>query len=189
MAAAANYGRANSQLPTVATRMAFAAVLGVADLDLLYDVSHNLTKLEHHDVDGVSRLLCCTARAAPAHCRLVTPELPDDLRPFGQPVSVAGSMGTASHVLARVEGGGAFHSTCHEAGRIMSRHAASPASAGGICATARRRGHRRARPLRSGLAEEAPFSYKDVDEVVATCEEAGRARRVARLRPTRVVKG
>ena len=102
---------------------------------------------------------------------------------------VPGSMGTASYVLAGVTGGGAFHSTCHGAGRTMSRHAArrkvsgrtlvAELAAGGVSV--------RSRSMRA-LAEEAPFAYKDVDEVVATCELAGLARRVARLRPLGVIK-
>jgi tRNA-splicing ligase RtcB (3'-phosphate/5'-hydroxy nucleic acid ligase) len=190
MAAAANYGRANRQLLTVATRLAFAAALGVGDLDLLYDVSHNLAKLERHDVDGESRLVCVHRKGATRALPPGHPELPADLRPYGQPVLVPGSMGTASHVLAGAAGGGAFHSTCHGAGRTMSRHAATrrvhgrelrqQLAAAGI--TVRAHSDR-------GLAEEAPFSYKDVDEVVTTCEQAGLARRVARLRPIGVVKG
>jgi tRNA-splicing ligase RtcB len=190
MAAAANYGRANRQLLTVATRQAFAAALDTAQLDLLYDVSHNLAKLEHHAIDGESRLLCVHRKGATRALPRGHPELPDDLRPFGQPVLVPGSMGTASHVLAGADVGGAFQSTCHGAGRTMSRHAA----------TRRIRGQELRRQLAAvgiavrahsdrGLAEEAPFSYKDVDAVVATCEEAGLARRVARLRPVGVVKG
>jgi tRNA-splicing ligase RtcB len=99
-------------------------------------------------------------------------------------------MGTASYVLAGVADGDAFHSACHGAGRVMSRHAATrrirgqalrdDLEAAGIAV--------RGSSMR-GLAEEAPFSYKDVDEVVATCEHAGLARRVARLRPIGVVKG
>jgi tRNA-splicing ligase RtcB len=190
MAAAANYGRANRQLLTFATRQAFAAAFGTADLDLLYDVSHNLAKLEHHLVDGASRLLCVHRKGATRALPPGHPELPDDLRPFGQPVLVPGSMGTASYVLAGVDTGGAFHSTCHGAGRAMSRHAATrrihghdvrlQLAAAGIAVRAH---------SNRGLAEEAPFSYKDVDEVVATCEQAGLARRVARLRPIGVVKG
>ncbi|MGD9702997.1 MAG: RtcB family protein [Acidimicrobiia bacterium] len=190
MAAAANFGRANRQLLTVATRDAFAATLGAGDLDLLYDVSHNLAKLEHHDIDGERRLLCVHRKGATRALPPGHPELPPELQPFGQPVFVPGSMGTASHVLVGVAGGGAFHSTCHGAGRTMSRHAA----------TRRIRGRVLRRELADagivvradsdrGLAEEAPFSYKDVDEVVATCEHAGLARRVARLRPIGVVKG
>lgn len=190
MAAAANYGRANRQLLTVATRLAFAAVLGVADLVLLYDVSHNLAKLEYHDVDGERRVLCVHREGATSALPPGPTELPAVLRPFGQPVLIPGSMGTASHVVAGVAVGGAFHSTCHGAGRTMSHHAA----------TRRIRGHELRQQLADagiavrahsdrGLAEEAPFSCKDIDEVVATCEQAGLARRVARLRPIGVVKG
>ncbi|MGZ6954884.1 MAG: RtcB family protein [Acidimicrobiia bacterium] len=190
MAAAANYGRANRQLLTVASRLALAATVGVGDLELLYDVSHNLAKLEHHDVDGMPRLVCVHRKGAARALPPGHPELSADLQAFGQPVLIPGSMGTASHVLAGVHGGGAFHSTCHGAGRTMSRHAANR----------RIRGRDLRRQLATagiavrahsdrGLAEEAPFSYKDVDEVVATCEEAGLARRVARLRPIGVVKG
>jgi tRNA-splicing ligase RtcB (3'-phosphate/5'-hydroxy nucleic acid ligase) len=190
MAAAANFGRANRQLLTAAAREAFERTVGPGGLDLLYDVSHNLAKLEVHQVDGAPVELCVhrkgATRALPPH----HPELPPALAPHGQPVLVPGSMGTASYVLVGVEGGGAFHSTCHGAGRAMSRHAAARAiggralrdqlAASGI--------EVRARSLR-GLAEEAPFAYKDVDQVVATCERAGLARRVARLKPLGVVKG
>ncbi len=190
MAAAANYGRANRQLLTVATRRAFAAALGTNELDLLYDVSHNLAKLEHHDIDGERRLVCVHRKGATRALPPGDPDLPIDLRPFGQPVLVPGSMGTASHVLVGVAAGGALHSTCHGAGRTMSRHAATrriqgrelrrQLAAAGIAVRAR---------SDRGLAEEAPFSYKDVDEVVAVCEQAGLAGRVARLRPVGVVKG
>jgi tRNA-splicing ligase RtcB len=190
MAAAANYGRANRQLLTVATRLAFATSVGDGDLDLLYDVSHNLAKLERHDVGGTSRLLCVHRKGATRALPPEHPDLPGELRPYGQPVLIPGSMGTASYVLAGVEGGGAFHSTCHGAGRTMSRHAAvrrisghqlrEQLAAAGVAVRAH---------SDKGLAEEAPFSYKDVDEVVATCEAAGLARRVARLRPIGVIKG
>jgi tRNA-splicing ligase RtcB len=105
-------------------------------------------------------------------------------------VLVPGSMGTASHVLVGTSPGDAFASTCHGAGRTMSRHAATRAIKGPVL---RRQLEDagivvRARSAR-GLAEEAPFAYKDVDEVVAVCERAGLARRVARLRPLGVVKG
>jgi tRNA-splicing ligase RtcB (3'-phosphate/5'-hydroxy nucleic acid ligase) len=190
MAAAANYGRANRQLLTEATRRAFAATTGTGKLDLLYDVSHNLAKIELHRVDGHELRLCVhrkgATRALPPH----HPDLPPDLAASGQPVLVPGSMGTASYVLAGIAGAAALYSSCHGAGRVMSRHAAL------------RRVHGRAlqHQLEStgiavrgtsarGLAEEAPFAYKDVDEVVDTCEHAGLARRVARLRPLGVVKG
>ena len=190
MAAAANYGRANRQLLTVATREAFAEATGSGNLALLYDVSHNLAKLEHHDVDGQRRLLCVHRKGATRALPPGHPDLPDDLAAVGQPVLVPGSMGTASWVLVGVSGGGAFFSTCHGAGRTMSRHAAIRKISGAAlraqleaAGIAVRAGSDR------GLAEEAPFAYKDVDEVVAICEHAGLARRVARLRPLGVVKG
>ncbi|MBX6387459.1 MAG: RtcB family protein [Frankia sp.] len=192
MAAAANYGRANRQLLTAATRTAFRRALGDAHsrLDLLYDVSHNLAKIETHTVDGRERRLCVHRKGATLALPPGHPGLPADLRPHGQPVLVPGSMGTASHVLAGVPGAEAFHSTCHGAGRLLSRHAAmrrihgrtlrEQLTAAGVAVRA---------ASERGLAEEAPFAYKDVDEVVTTCERAGLARRVARLVPIGVVKG
>ncbi|HEX9124486.1 MAG TPA: RtcB family protein [Actinomycetota bacterium] len=190
MAAATNYGRANRQLLSEAVRDAFAETLGTRALDLLYDVSHNLAKLERHRVDGRDRLLCVQRKGATLALPPGDERLPGDLRPFGQPVLIPGSMGTASYVLAGVRQSGAFHSTCHGAGRTMSRHAATKKIHGGdLRSQLEREGIAvRAGSLR-GLAEEAPFAYKDVDEVVATCEGAGLARRVARLRPIGVVKG
>ncbi len=190
MAAAANFGRANRQVLSDVARSAFEAIVGSVDLDLLYDVSHNLAKLETHRVEGTRRRLCVHRKGATRALPPGDPDLPDDLRPFGQPVLVPGSMGTASYVLVGTTTNDAFGSTCHGAGRTMSRHAA------------RRRTSARAlrRELASqgveiragsarGLVEEAPFAYKDVDAVVETVERAGLARRVARLVPIGVVKG
>lgn len=192
MAAAANYGRANRQLLTEATRRAFADALGGregADLDLLYDVSHNLAKLEWHDVEGERRLLCVHRKGATRALPPGHPDLPEALRATGQPVLVPGSMGTASYVCAGVTGGGAFHSTCHGAGRTMSRHAARRRIGGkALAAQLEAEGIAVRSHSPRALAEEAPFSYKDIDEVVRTCEEAGLAHRVARLRPLGVVK-
>jgi tRNA-splicing ligase RtcB len=190
MAAAANYGRANRQLLSVAARAAFALTVGEGELELLYDVSHNLAKLEAHDVDGRTRELCVHRKGATRALPPGHPDLPPDLISVGQPVLVPGSMGTASYVLVGERGGGAFHSTCHGAGRTMSRTAARKRTSGpklrqelaaeGIEVRAR---------SNKGLAEEAPFSYKDVDAVVETVELAGLARRVCRLVPIGVVKG
>ena len=113
MAAAANYARANRQLLAEAARRVFAATYG-SGLDLIYDISHNLAKIETHETGGRSLRLCVhrkgTTRAlAPGH-----PDLPPDLAGSGQPVLVPGSMGTASWVLAGVPGGGAFCSACDE---------------------------------------------------------------------------
>lgn len=190
MAAAANYGRANRQVLTHVVRRAFRTAVGTGELALCYDVSHNLAKLERHEVDGAQRLLCVHRKGATLALPPGHPDLPGDLAPHGQPVLVPGSMGTASYVLTGVDPGGAFSSTCHGAGRAMSRHGALRA----VRASALRRELEsahvvvRARSDR-GLAEEAPIAYKDVDEVVATCDRVGLARRVARLVPLGVVKG
>ncbi len=190
MAAAANYGRANRQLLSEAARGAWQAVLGTRELDLLYDVSHNQAKIETHDVDGRPRRLCVHRKGATLALPPHHPDLPADLASHGQPVLVPGSMGTASYVLSGVAAGPAFSSTCHGAGRVMSRHAAARRVDGRALRDALQAGGVAVRASSyRGLAEEAPESYKDVDEVVLTCEHAGLARRVARLRPIGVVKG
>ncbi|MGA5170966.1 MULTISPECIES: RtcB family protein [Streptomyces] len=189
MAAAANYGRANRQLLAEAARGVFRREAG-ARLTLVYDVSHNLAKTETHQVRGEPRRLCVHRKGATRAFPPGHPELPDDLRPAGQPVLIPGTMGTASYVLTGVPGGGAFHSTCHGAGRVMSRHEAARTTDGKRL-RARLEGDGIAvRPVSwRGLAEETPEAYKDVDEVVAASEGAGLCRKVARLVPLGVVKG
>lgn len=190
MAAAANYGRTNRQLLSVAVRRAFARAAGTDELELLYDVSHNLAQLEWHEVDGERRRLCVHRKGATRAFPPGHPELPEDLSAVGQPVLVPGSMGTGSYVLVGAEHGDAFHSACHGAGRTMSRTAARKRIRGselrkelaGVGIQVRATSNR-------GLAEEAPSAYKDVDEVVRAVEDAGLARRVARLFPLGVVKG
>ena len=190
MAAAANYGRVNRHMLAESARRAFERVIGSSDLQLLYDVSHNLAKLEEHTVDGEGRLLCVHRKGATRALPPRHPDVPEDLADIGQPVLVPGSMGTASHVLVGVAGSDAFHSTCHGAGRVMSRHAAAKRTSGAALRKELaaldievRAGSNR------GLTEEAPFSYKDVDAVVETVDRAGLAARVARLTPIGVVKG
>ena len=189
MAAAANYGRVNRQVLSHAVRQAFAQT-GLGDLRLLYDVSHNLAKLETHEVSGRPVRLCVHRKGAtrafgPGHA-----DLPQHLRPHGQPVLVPGSMGTASYVLTGVSDGAAFASTCHGAGRVLSRHASARAVTGEkvsrqleAAGIAVRGGSMR------GLAEEAPLAYKDVDEVVRVCQDNRLGALVARLVPLGVVKG
>lgn len=189
MAAAANYARANRQVLGEAAREAFAAALGSDGLRLVYDVSHNMAKMERHPVGGRERELCVHRKGAtralpPGHA-----DLPAAYRDAGQPVLVPGSMGTASWVLAGV-GGRAFASTCHGAGRARSRTGARKAFRGDrLVADLAERGIAVRALSDAGVAEEAPDAYKDVDEVVRVCEEAGLSRRVARLRPLGVVKG
>ncbi|WP_367318943.1 RtcB family protein [Streptomyces sp. HUAS ZL42] len=189
MAAAANYGRANRQLLSDAARRVFRGAAGTR-LSLVYDVSHNLAKLETHAVAGTRRRLCVHRKGATRAFPPGHPELPEDLRATGQPVLIPGTMGTASYVLAGVPGGGAFFSTCHGAGRVLSRHQAARETTGKELRARLEAGGIAVRPrsLR-GLSEEAPEAYKDVREVVAASEGAGLCRTVARLVPLGVVKG
>ncbi|WP_369244610.1 RtcB family protein [Streptomyces sp. R41] len=189
MAAAANYGRANRQLLSDAARRVFRRAAG-ARLSLVYDVSHNLAKMETHPVAGAPRLLCVHRKGATRAFPPGHPDLPEDLREVGQPVLIPGTMGTASYVLTGVPGGDAFFSTCHGAGRVMSRHQAARATSGKeLRARLEAQGIAvRPRSLR-GLSEETPEAYKDVGAVVAASEGAGLCRTVARLVPLGVVKG
>jgi len=189
MAAAANYGRANRHVIAHKTREIFARAAG-AQLGLVYDVSHNLAKMETHNVDGKPMLLCVHRKGATRALPPGHPDLPADLREAGQPVLIPGSMGTFSYVLAGIPGGGAFYSTCHGAGRVMSRHQALRTVSG---AELRRRLEAAGIAVRGasarGLAEETPEAYKDVNAVVEAAEGAGLCRKVARLVPLGVVKG
>lgn len=190
MAAAANYARANRQVLGQAARSAFLQAVGDQDLKLLYDVSHNLAKIETHEVNGESRRLCVHRKGATRALPPGHPDLPGRYATVGQPVLVPGSMGTGSYILSGVSTGSAFFSACHGAGRRLSRQEASRRTRGRIVrAELAAAGIAvRASSVR-GLAEEAPAAYKDVDKVVAVCERAGLARIVARLRPIGVVKG
>ncbi len=190
MAAAANFGRANRQVISSAVRQVFAAALGQSPITLVYDVSHNLAKLENHDVDGAGKQLCVHRKGATRALPAGHPDLPAAYRDVGQPVLVPGSMGTASYVLVGERGNQAFASTCHGAGRAMSRHAAMR-TGGGIELRDRLRREGivvETRSIRS-LPEEAPEAYKEVEEVVRVCAGAGLSRPVARLKPLGVLKG
>jgi tRNA-splicing ligase RtcB (3'-phosphate/5'-hydroxy nucleic acid ligase) len=190
MAAAANFGRANRQLLAEVARRAFGAVLGDDGLQLVYDVSHNLAKLERHVVDGRERALCVHRKGATRAIPAGHADLPSDLASFGQPVLVPGSMGTASYVLVGTGDGGAFHSACHGAGRVMSRSAARRRfSPSGLRRDLAAQGIEIRAASGRGIVEEAPAAYKDVDEVVNVVLSAGLARPVARLVPLGVVKG
>jgi tRNA-splicing ligase RtcB len=189
MAAAANYGRANRQLLTEAVRRIFEHETG-ATVDLLYDVSHNLAKLEQHLVDGTLRTLCVHRKGATRSLPPGHPELPPGLAEVGQPVLIPGTMGTASYVLVGAPGNPAFFSTAHGAGRTQSRHHAARHTSG---RAVRERLEREGVLVRGtswrGLAEEKPEAYKDIDAVTDVTERAGLARRVVRLVPLGVVKG
>jgi tRNA-splicing ligase RtcB len=191
MAAAANFAWANRHAMAHLVRGAVARVLGAAAAERtlqVYDVAHNVAKLETHG----GRELCVHRKGATRAFPPGSPEIPEAYRETGQPVFIPGSMGTSSFVLAGRPGAmeRSFGSTCHGAGRRLSRHAALRQIGG---AELRRRleadGIVVRCPSNRGLAEEAPFAYKDVEQVVSVVERAGLAGRVAQLRPLGVVKG
>jgi tRNA-splicing ligase RtcB len=196
MAAAANFARANRHVLTHAIREAFEMVFDRADRDmglgLVYDVAHNLAKIERHEVDGRERDLCVHRKGATRAFGPGHPDLPDRYREIGQPVVIPGSMGTSSYVLCGTEesAGRSFSSTCHGAGRAMSRTQAKKVMTGPeLKKSLEERGITVAASQWRLLAEEAPYAYKDVSEVVDACEGAGLSRKVARLSPVGVVKG
>jgi tRNA-splicing ligase RtcB len=192
MASAANFAWANRHVLADGVRRAFESAFSTTDtgMDLVFDVAHNLAKIEHHSVDGVATRLCVHRKGATRAFGPGHPELVPDLRQVGQPVLVPGSMGTASWVLAGVADNPAFASAAHGAGRLLSRTKAKRRGSG---ASVREALEAEGIAVRPGsvklLAEEAPWAYKDVDEVVEVCERAHLARKVARLRPLGVVKG
>ncbi len=192
MRAAINCALANRQIITHLTRQVFAEILPEAQLDLLYDVSHNTCKLEEHIVNDKARQLYVHRKGAtrafgPGHT-----DLPKALQKIGQPVLIGGSMGTASYILAGNEQNEAlsFASACHGAGRSMSRRKAYKTWYGRqIIDELAERGIIIRSPSSRGVAEEAPGAYKNVAAVVAATERAGLARKVARLRPMVCIKG
>ncbi len=196
MYAAANYAFTNRQLITHWTRESFEAVLGTpADdlgMEIVYDVSHNMAKLEEHNVEGTRKEVYVHRKGAtrafpPGHS-----DVPLRYKDIGQPVLIPGSMGTHSFVLVGTEGAmeQTFGSTCHGAGRIMSRKAASRRwRANEVQANLKRQGIYAHSASWKGLVEEAPGAYKDVENVVEVCQGAGISDIVVKLRPMGVVKG
>jgi len=191
MAAAANFAFANRHAIAAAVRRAIERILGPATAEgtrQVYDVAHNVAEIERHAGRDLLVHRKGATRAFPAGSE----EIPSDYREIGQPVFIPGSMGTASYVLAGLPGSmeRSFGTTCHGAGRAMSRTRARSRIGG---AELRRELEARGIAVRCatnrGLAEEAPFAYKNVDRVVEVVERAGLARRVARLVPIGVVKG
>jgi tRNA-splicing ligase RtcB len=194
MAASSNFAWANRHVLAHEARKAFSAAFGISvertGMRLVYDVAHNLAKLESHEIGGEHRLLCVHRKGATRAFGPGHPDLPDDLRQVGQPVLVPGSMGTASWVLRGLGDNPAFASAAHGAGRLMSRKKAKQQETGQQVMNDLESGGISVRPGSVKLlSEEAPYAYKDVDEVARVCEVAGLAARVARLRPLGVVKG
>lgn len=192
MAAAANFAFANRQIMTHFIRETFARDLGITahGIRVVYDVCHNIAKIERHVVGGVEREVCVHRKGATRAFPPGHPDVPARYRAFGQPVLVPGDMGRCSYVLAGHGSAEAFSSCCHGAGRLMSRHQARRAAEHRSIEKelAARRVRVKAQS-RKTLEEEYPEVYKDVSQVVETVSGAGLARKVARLKPLVVVKG
>jgi tRNA-splicing ligase RtcB len=196
MKAAANYAFANRQALAYHARRSFQEVFGSQGqgklLRQVYDIAHNMAKIETHEVEGKELTLCVHRKGATRAFGPGFKGLPEDYRPLGQPVLVPGSMGTESWILLGTELSDrlSFGSSCHGAGRVMSRRQAKRTIRGDRL---RQQLEKEGIGVRAGsmpgLAEEAPQAYKDVSRVVETVSQAGIAHKVARLRPVAVVKG
>jgi len=196
MAAAANYAWANRQVIMSQAEKAFTKALNVSPKELgfslIYDVCHNIAKIEEHVVDDQKRRLCvhrkgATRAFAPGH-----PQIPAAYREIGQPVLIPGDMGRYSYLLVGTKTAmeKTFGSTCHGAGRVMSRAQSKKQSRGiNIDQEMERRGVVARYQGRGTMAEEMPHAYKDVADVVETMDQAGVSKRVARFRPVGVIKG
>jgi tRNA-splicing ligase RtcB len=196
MACAVNYAFVNRQVLAMGVREAFEQVLAgqVKDFDLfqVYDVAHNIAKFEEHDVDGKRIKLCVHRKGATRALGPGHEGVPADYRDVGQPVLVPGSMGTASYVLVGTPKALelTFGSSCHGAGRVMSRSKARKQIYGvELKKDLEKRGIVVRAGSNKGLAEEAPAAYKDVSRVVEVVHGVGIARKVAQLRPLAVIKG
>ncbi|HET7840476.1 MAG TPA: RtcB family protein [Terriglobia bacterium] len=193
MRAAANFAWANRQGITHFTRGAFKRIFGeTEELRVVYDVCHNIAKLERHLVGGRDREVMVHRKGATRAFPASRPEVPEAYKHCGQPVLIPGSMGTASYVLVGAEGSlqESFGTTCHGAGRVMSRTAAKKSK---YAQNARERLEEQGILVRSetrdGISEEIPEAYKDVDAVIDVVHNAGLSKRVARLKPIGVIKG
>jgi len=196
MRAAANFAFANRQVLAFHARRSFEEVFAGDlvrwELTQVYDIAHNMAKIETHVIDGRAEKVCVHRKGATRAFGPGAAEIPSAYRAIGQPVLVPGSMGTASWVLLGTERSMelSYGSCCHGAGRVMSRARAKREVHGEkLRGELEQRGvHIRAGSL-PGLAEEAPQAYKDVDRVIRAVCGAGIGKKVARLRPVAVIKG
>ena len=196
MAAAANFAFANRQLLTDEVRRSFENVFGCGTkklgLELVYDVCHNIAKFETHEIKGKQQEVVVHRKGATRAFPANHPNVPEAYRKTGQPVLIPGDMGRYSYILVGTEKAlqETFGSTCHGAGRLMSRNAAKKIARGhNVTAELAEMGVTVKGAGRATLVEEIPQAYKDVEDVVRVVHEAGIANKVARLRPLGVIKG
>jgi tRNA-splicing ligase RtcB len=194
MCAAANFAWTNRQLITHQVREAWQSVMGNENgsLEVLYDVAHNIAKIEDYEIEGKMRKVIVHRKGATRSFPANHPDLPEEFQKTGQPVMIPGSMGTASYVLVGAEGAmkETFGSSCHGAGRAMSRKKARKEMQGDVLLQdlSEQGVTVQTKAVRT-LTEEAPYAYKDVHSVVDVVHNAGIARKIAKLRPMAVVKG
>ncbi len=194
MAASANYAWANRQMIMHAARQVISRIFSIDydDMPLVYDVAHNVAKREEHTVDGKRAVVCVHRKGATRAFGPDEPDIPAGLGGIGQPVIIPGSMGTSSYVLrgTRTAMEKSFGSTCHGAGRVMSRSQAKKNLSGReIAAELLSQGIIVRAPNENAIADEAPSVYKPSGEVVRVVHDAGLSRLVARLSPLGVIKG
>lgn len=190
MACAANFAWANRQLITYLTRKVWQKILN-RPIKVLYDVAHNIGKIEDHEIDGKMMKLIVHRKGATRAFPAGHPELPKVYQSVGQPVLIPGSMGTASYILVGTqEAKESFYSVCHGAGRTMSRAAAKRKIWGEeLIREMAKRGIIVKCGSTAGLAEEAPEAYKDINHVINIVSGAGLAKKVAKVVPLAVIKG
>lgn len=192
MSASANYGWVNRHIITHEIRTAFREVFGDVRLKLIYDVAHNIAKIETHDVDGEKRKVYVHRKGATRAFGPGREEVPRIYREVGQPVIIPGSMGTASYLLVGTERAmkETFGSTPHGAGRVLSRHKALKMyRSDRIMDELSSKGIHLKAGSKKGIAEEAPGVYKDIDEVVEVAHNAGIGNLVVKLKPIGIIKG
>lgn len=193
MRASANFAWANRHMIAHLVRGAWKRILGDGgELELVYDVAHNIAKIEEHSIDGKKKKVCVHRKGATRAFGPGRKELHEDYRRIGQPVIIPGTMGTASYILVGTNEAmkQTFGSVCHGAGRTMSRKKAKKSvNIGELWQELEKKGIVVRVASRGEIGEEAPIAYKDIDNVVNVVHGAGLAKKVARLRPLGVVKG
>lgn len=194
MGAGANFAFCNRQVITSQIRKAWQKTLGskASKVKVVYDIAHNIAKFEEHDVNGDSKKMIVHRKGATRAFGQGHPAIPEDYKSIGQPVFIPGSMGTSSYVLTGTTTGmeSTFGSTCHGAGRSMSRTAAKKqVNAGDLISRLKKDDIHVQAASKSGVAEEAPLAYKEVDAVVNAVEQAEIAEKAVKMKPVAVIKG
>jgi tRNA-splicing ligase RtcB len=196
MACAANFAFGNRQMITHWVRETFEQVFqkgpGDLKLDLIYDVCHNIAKIETHTLNGKKKKVCIHRKGATRSFPPDHPDIPEEYRSIGQPVLIPGDMGRCSYVLVGTKRAmeETFGSTCHGAGRVMSRHQAIKAAKGrAVARELEDKGIIVKGASQGTIVEEIPDAYKDVTDVVNVVHQAGISLKVVKLVPMGVIKG